>query len=110
MPVSHSPAVLRFHLPLIEPDGRISRIRLSEKAHAFALESRCRGAVRSKLTNPNTPYITVQRVVIPSGASDFVFATQPPAEPHATRGDPRPEGFRSIGTLSRNNCAQPVKS
>ena len=27
---------LRFHLPLIEPDVRISRIRLSEKVHAFA--------------------------------------------------------------------------
>jgi hypothetical protein len=26
--------MLRFHIPLIEPDGRISRIRLSEKAHA----------------------------------------------------------------------------
>jgi hypothetical protein len=24
-------AVLRFHIPLIEPDGRFSRIRLSEK-------------------------------------------------------------------------------
>ena len=23
--------MLRFHIPLIEPDGRISRIRLSEK-------------------------------------------------------------------------------
>ena len=30
-------AVLRFHLPLIEPDVRICRIRLSEKVHAFAL-------------------------------------------------------------------------
>jgi hypothetical protein len=29
-------AMLRFHLPLIEPDVRISRIRLSEKVHAFA--------------------------------------------------------------------------
>ena len=28
--------MLRFHLPLIEPDVRVSRIRLSEKAHAFA--------------------------------------------------------------------------
>ena len=28
--------MLRFHIPLIEPDVRISRIRLSEKAHAFA--------------------------------------------------------------------------
>jgi hypothetical protein len=39
--------MLRFHLPLIEPDVRISRIRLSEKIHAFACgrreESRCLG-------------------------------------------------------------------
>ena len=27
---------LRFHVPLIEPDVRVSRIRLSEKVHAFA--------------------------------------------------------------------------
>ena len=26
-----SPAMLRFHIPLIEPDVRISRIRLSDK-------------------------------------------------------------------------------
>jgi hypothetical protein len=26
-----SAAVLRFHIPLIEPDRRVSRIRLSEK-------------------------------------------------------------------------------
>ena len=30
--------VLRFHVPLIEPDGRVSRIRLSEKAHGLAHE------------------------------------------------------------------------
>ena len=31
-----SPTMLRFHIPLIEPDRRISRIRLSEKAHGVA--------------------------------------------------------------------------
>jgi hypothetical protein len=30
----------RFHVPLIEPDVRISRIRLSEKVHAFACGKR----------------------------------------------------------------------
>ena len=29
-------ALLRFHLPLIEPDAPVSRIRLSEKGHAVA--------------------------------------------------------------------------
>jgi hypothetical protein len=28
--------MLRFHIPLIEPDVRIARIRLSEKAHGVA--------------------------------------------------------------------------
>ena len=32
----NSLAVLRLHLPPVEPDVRISRIRLSDKAHAFA--------------------------------------------------------------------------
>jgi hypothetical protein len=31
--------VLRFHLALIEPDARLSRIRLSEKGHDLAHES-----------------------------------------------------------------------
>ena len=30
-----SQTVLRFHTPLIEPDRRFSRIRLSEKTHAL---------------------------------------------------------------------------
>jgi len=35
----HSIATMpRFHFPLIEPDGRISRIRLSDKIPAFAFE------------------------------------------------------------------------
>ena len=31
----NSPAVLRFHIPLIEPDVRFSRIRLSDKNSCF---------------------------------------------------------------------------
>ena len=30
-----SPSMLRFHIPLIEPDVRFSRIRLSDKASRF---------------------------------------------------------------------------
>jgi len=29
---------LRFHIPLIEPDMQIARIRLSDKTHTFAHE------------------------------------------------------------------------
>jgi hypothetical protein len=31
----------RFHIPLIEPDVRISRFRLSEKTHAIAIAIAC---------------------------------------------------------------------
>ena len=45
--------LLRFHIPLIEPDRRISRIRLSEKTHAFAHgKLRVR---RSSRTRPKAP-------------------------------------------------------
>jgi hypothetical protein len=36
-----SRALLRFHIPLIEPDVRFSRIRLSEEAHDLAHEKLC---------------------------------------------------------------------
>jgi hypothetical protein len=39
--VPEYPTLLRFHSPLIEPDGRISRIRLSDKVvHTVAHERR----------------------------------------------------------------------
>jgi hypothetical protein len=45
--------LLRFHIPLIEPDRRVSRIRLSEKTHAFAHgKLRVR---RSSRTRPKAP-------------------------------------------------------
>jgi len=48
-----SRTMLRFHIPLIEPDRRISRIRLSEKTHAFAHgKLRVR---RSRRTRPKAP-------------------------------------------------------
>src|SRR3984893_10230105 len=38
---SLAPPCFRFHTPLIEPDVRICRIRLSEKTHAIAEASAC---------------------------------------------------------------------
>ena len=35
------PPCFRFHTPLIEPDVRICRIRLSEKTHAIAAAIAC---------------------------------------------------------------------
>ena len=53
---------LRFHLPLIEPDMRISGIRLSEKVHAFACGKRVGVPLQLKqaecLLQPRTPLPT----------------------------------------------------
>src|SRR4029453_10017827 len=38
---SLAPPCVRFHTPLIEPDVRICRIRLSEKTHAIAEAIAC---------------------------------------------------------------------
>ena len=38
---SRAPPCFRFHTPLIEPDVRICRIRLSEKTHAIAVAIAC---------------------------------------------------------------------
>jgi hypothetical protein len=38
---SLAPPCFRFHTPLIEPDVRICRIRLSEKTHAIAEAIAC---------------------------------------------------------------------
>ena len=38
---SLAPPCVRFHIPLIEPDVRICRIRLSEKTHAIARAIAC---------------------------------------------------------------------
>ena len=35
------PPCFRFHTPLIEPDVRVCRIRLSEKTHAIAIAIAC---------------------------------------------------------------------
>jgi len=69
----------RFHIPLIEPDVRFSRIRLSEKASRF----RPRKAARS-LSEPNQtkPIMKTRYREIPDGCLRwFVFGAQPLAQP-----------------------------
>jgi hypothetical protein len=39
-----SSAMLRFHIPLVEPDRPVSGIRLSEKTHAIAVAIACNAA------------------------------------------------------------------
>jgi hypothetical protein len=50
--ISLASPCFRFHIPLIEPDGRISRFRLSEKVHDVA-HGRWRGRLLRR-TRPST--------------------------------------------------------
>jgi hypothetical protein len=44
LPVPDYPSVLRFHSPLVEPDVRICRIRLSDKDSCFRPQETVRSA------------------------------------------------------------------
>ena len=104
--------MLRFHLPLIEPDVRFSRIRLSDQTHAFAHEKRARKRtqpdnaqlpiqiVRREACVPPIPYLVlrappltepVEDVVIhaPPGLADRAYAeVVRPADQHAVERRP----------------------
>ena len=70
-----SPTVLRFHFPLIEPDLRISRIRLSDQKSRF----RPRDVARPSREPHQTEFpvqIVIGVQVVPQPAV-FVLATQP---------------------------------
>ena len=71
--------MLRFHLPLIEPDGRISRIRLSEKVHAFA----CGGRRASPWLGRAVPPATSEafREVLGSSPLSFRFLVASGTDP-----------------------------
>src|SRR4051812_8711123 len=71
---------LRFHIPLIEPDVQISRIRLSDKGSRLRprLAAPARGqAYQAKMA------VQVREWIGPAPSSpDLVLETQPPAQPH----------------------------
>src|SRR3954454_8142547 len=71
---------LRFHIPLIEPDVQISRIRLSDKASRLRprLTAPARGqAYQAKMA------VQMREWIAPAPSSpDLVLETQPPAQPH----------------------------
>src|SRR3981189_2274942 len=72
---------LRFHIPLIEPDMQISRIRLSDKTSRL----RPRHAVPKpgQTDEPEGP-VEVREWIGPASASpDLVLGAQPPAQPHS---------------------------
>ena len=71
--------MLRFHLPLIEPDVRISRIRLSDKES----RGRTREVARSHLELDESQSVVdiTQGKACCSPSRHLVLATQPLAEP-----------------------------
>src|SRR5215472_10240227 len=71
---------LRFHIPLIEPDGRISRIRLSDKASR--LRPRLAASPRGQADQAKMA-IKVREWIGPAPpVPDLVLVTQPPTQPH----------------------------
>ena len=65
---------------LIEPDMRISRIRLSDKTSR--LRPRRAAPKSAQAYEPEVP-VEVREWISPASASpDLVFGTQPPAQPH----------------------------
>src|SRR5262252_4406528 len=68
---------LRFHIPLIEPDRRLSRIRLSDKTSR--LRPRHVAPERGQAYEPEVP-VEVREWISPALASpDLVLDAQPPA-------------------------------
>src|SRR6516162_5845352 len=83
---------LCFHIPLIEPDMQISRIRLSDKTSRLRpwLAARTRG----QAYEPVMP-VEVREWIRPAPASSvFVLVRQPPAQPHRGVVVERPIRFR----------------
>ena len=73
--------LLRFHLPLIKPDVRISRIRLSDKDSCFRPRN-----VAVRQTKLDQAKLLMQRFVrdsVKCPSLHLVLLTQPPTEPVA---------------------------
>src|SRR5215471_12838663 len=72
---------LRFHIPLIEPDRQLSRIRLPDKTSRF--HPRHVVPKRGQAYEPEVP-VKMREWIGPALASpDVVLDAQPPAQPHS---------------------------
>ena len=71
---------LRFHIPLIEPDMQISRIRLSDKISR--LHPRRAAAKLGQTYEPEVPVETREWISPASASPDLVFGPQPPTQLH----------------------------
>jgi hypothetical protein len=72
-------SVLRFHIPLIEPDMRISRIRLSDRTSCLGP----RKALR-KLRQADESHLLIEELVgiaLQSPAALLMLLAEPPAQP-----------------------------
>src|SRR5688572_11492864 len=83
--------MLRFHTPLIEPDRRFSRIRLSEKGSRV----RPRKAAGPRGKTDQTKLIMQGRFWKPlrRWPRQFVLGAQPPTQPRPSMSFHRPVGF-----------------
>ena len=73
--------MLRFHLPLIEPDVQISRIRLSDKSSG--VRSRQARSLRTQLDEAKLVVEILVRKACILSTPHLVLVTEPPAEPAA---------------------------
>src|SRR6266568_2107219 len=82
---------LRFHIPLIEPDMQISRIRLSDKTSRL----HPRHVVpQARQTHETHGFVEVRGRIGPvPAASDLVLVAQPPAQPRRRVAVDRPIRF-----------------
>src|SRR5246500_1091773 len=72
---------LRFHIPLIEPDMQISRIRLSDKTSR--LRPRHVVPKPAQAYEPEVPVKVREWISSALASPDLVLEAQPPAQPHS---------------------------
>src|SRR5206468_12329500 len=72
---------LRFHIPLIEPDMQLSRIRLSDKTSR--LHPRHVVPKSAQAYEPEVPVKVREWISSALASPDLVLETQPPAQPHS---------------------------
>src|SRR6188472_139873 len=84
---------LRFHIPLIEPDRRISRIRLSDKTSR--LHPRRAAPKLGQAYEPEMLVKVREWISSALASPDFVLEAQPPAQPHSRVVVERPIRFAS---------------
>src|SRR4051812_36283563 len=82
---------LRFHIPLIEPDMQISRIRLSDKTSR--LRPRHVVPKPSQAYEPEVPVEVREWIGSAPAMPDLVLAAQPPAQPQSGVAVDRPIRF-----------------